>query len=65
MKYKELKEKRTEELKKILQDVTQKIRELNFKDANRQLKDVRGLRVAKKNIAQITTLLKERQTTDQ
>ena len=57
MKYKELKEKNSEELKKILTENCLKLRDLNFKDANKQLKNVREIRKVKKMVAQIKTLL--------
>jgi ribosomal protein L29 len=60
MKFKALKEKRTDELQRLLIDYSQKLRELNFKEANKQLKNVRELREVKKNLAHIKTLLKER-----
>lgn len=59
MKFKELKEKSKSELEKILTDLCLKLREMNFKDANKQIKNVRDLRKLKKNIAQIKTLLKQ------
>lgn len=61
MKTREIKEKSTAELEKILPESCDKLRELNFKDANKQLKDVRQLRKLKKTIAKIKTILKERQ----
>lgn len=57
MKIKELKEKKLEELNKLLLELSEKRRELNFKDANKQLKNVRELRQVKITIAQIKTLL--------
>ena len=59
MKLKEFKEKNIEELKKLLADNCQKLRELNFKDANKQLKNVRDLRKVKVTIARLKTLLKQ------
>jgi len=61
MKTKELKEKSTAELKKLLLDNAEKRRELNFKIANKQLKNVREVRNVRKNIAKIKTILKERE----
>ncbi|MDD5289878.1 MAG: 50S ribosomal protein L29 [Patescibacteria group bacterium] len=58
MKIKELKIKSENELKTLLKNEQEKLRELNFKVAQRQLKNIRELRFAKKNIAQISTLLK-------
>ena len=57
MELKELKQKSISELQKLLRDKREKLRELNFKDAAKQLKNVRELRIVKKTIAQILTLL--------
>lgn len=59
MNIKELREKKKEDLEKMLLELTQKIQDLNFKDANKQLKNVREIRVIKKTIARIKTLLME------
>jgi ribosomal protein L29 len=60
MKIREIRAKSTQELKEMYEDLTQKLRDLNFKLASGQLKDVREVRKAKKTIAQILTVLKER-----
>lgn len=60
MKLRELQEKSTEELKRIYTDLCEKRQELNFKVASKQLKNVREIRLARTNIAQIKTILKER-----
>lgn len=60
MKIRELRSKSQEELNDMFGDMTQKLRELNFKLASDQLKNVREVRDLKKSIAQIKTLLKER-----
>jgi len=57
MEIKELKNKSEAELQKLLAETRDKLRELRFKDANRQLKDVREIRIARKDIAQIMTFL--------
>ncbi|MDX9893134.1 MAG: 50S ribosomal protein L29 [Patescibacteria group bacterium] len=57
MKFKELKNKGEQELRKILNDLQHSVRELRFKVANDQLKNVRQVREAKKTIARIQTLL--------
>lgn len=62
MKYKEIKEKSIEELQRLLQDLTGKFKDLKFKNANNQLKNIRQLREMKKNIAQLKTLIKQRQS---
>ena len=58
MKIKELKTKSIDDLKIMLTDSRLKLRDLRFKNASSQLKDVRELREIKKNIAQILTLIK-------
>ncbi len=57
MEYKELKKKTESELHKILAQSRDKLRDLRFKDANKQLKDIREIRVIRKTIAQALTLL--------
>jgi large subunit ribosomal protein L29 len=58
MDFKELKNKGEAELQKELLENRKKIQELNFKDANKQLKNVRSLRVVKRDSARILTALK-------
>jgi large subunit ribosomal protein L29 len=57
MKIIELNNKTKEELQKILLDKAEYLRDLNFKDANRQLKDIREIRETKKIMARIKTIL--------
>lgn len=57
MEYKELKNKSESELHRLLSETRDKLRDARFKDASKQLKDVREIRVIKKTIAQILTLL--------
>ncbi len=57
MKFKELKTKHQAELKKMLPELREKLRDLRFKTASNQLKNIREVRVAKKTIAKILTLL--------
>jgi ribosomal protein L29 len=59
MELKELKKKTAPELQKLLYDSREKLRELKFKDANRQLKNVRELRSLKREIATILTLINQ------
>lgn len=57
MEIKELKSKSKAELNKLLEQSRQQLRETRFKDAAKQLKNVRALRVIKKDIAKILTLI--------
>jgi len=57
MDIKELKKKTETELHRILAESRDKLRDLRFKDANKQLKDVREIRKIKVTVAQIMTLL--------
>lgn len=58
MELKELKLKTEKELKQILNEFRDKLRDLRFKDANKQLKNIREIRGLKKTIARVLTLLK-------
>ena len=57
MEFKELKNKEQAELNKMLTEVRESLRELRFKDSSRQLKNVRDIRAAKKNVAKIMTAI--------
>lgn len=57
MELKELKNKKTSELHKILAEYRDKLRDLRFKDASKQLKNVREIRIVKKIIARVLMLL--------
>ena len=56
MDQKELQTKDEQELKKLLQANQEKLRDLRFKDSNKQLKNIRELRVVRKLIARILTI---------
>lgn len=58
MKIKELKEMKEGDLQHLLSETRNKLRELRFKDASGQLKDVREIREGKKLVARVLTLLK-------
>ena len=57
MEFKELKNKEEKDLQKILAQSRDKLRDLRFKDANKQLKNVREIRKEKEIIARVLTLL--------
>lgn len=57
MKFKELKLKSAAELKKILEESREKLRDLRFKLANRKLKDTSEIEKTKILAARILTLL--------
>jgi large subunit ribosomal protein L29 len=66
MELKELKTKSEAELHRLLAESREQLRELRFKDASKQLKDVRDIREMKKLIAQTLTLLHlPKQSSDQ
>lgn len=60
MKAKELREKNTEELKKILLEKQEKVRKSRFDIAVKQVKNNREIRNEKKDIARILTLINEK-----
>jgi ribosomal protein L29 len=60
MNVKELKNLAEQELKKLIEDKKQRLRELRFDLSSGKVKNVREIRQAKKMIAQSLTILKER-----
>ncbi|MBI5076899.1 50S ribosomal protein L29 [Candidatus Falkowbacteria bacterium] len=56
MKLRDLKTKTGDELKKVLSEYCQKKQQLTFKVANKQLKNIRELRLVKRTIARIKTI---------
>ena len=56
MKFKELKTKSKEELSRILAENKDKVRDLRFKAANNQLKNVKEIGKLKRQIAQVLTI---------
>ncbi len=57
MKSSELKQKPKKELQKLLQNNQDKLRQLRFDLASGKVKNVREIRLVKKNIARIMTIL--------
>ncbi len=60
MEFKELQTKSEAELQKLLGQGREKLRELRFKDSNKQLKNVREIRIVKEQIAQVLTILNKK-----
>ena len=60
MEIKELRQKSKEELQKSLQDSRERLRQLRFDLSAGKVKNVREIRMTKKKIARILTLLKEK-----
>ncbi len=60
MKIAEIRQKPKEELKNILKDNQEKLREIRFNLAAGKVKNVREIRQVKKEIAQIKTLLNQK-----
>ncbi|MBI5254522.1 50S ribosomal protein L29 [Candidatus Falkowbacteria bacterium] len=63
MKMREIRDKSIEELKRLLLDYSDKRLDLNFKMANKQLKNIREIRDLRKNIARIQMVLLEKEKT--
>jgi len=57
MEFKELKIKDKKELQQLLIVNREKLRDLRFKDSNKQLKNIREIRVIRNLIARVLTLL--------
>lgn len=57
MEISELKNKPEGELKRLLAFEREKLRDIRFKDANKQLKNIKVIKESKKTIARILTLL--------
>ena len=60
MEFKEFKNKPENELQKLLGESRDRLRDLRFKVASRQLKNVREVRKTKKTIARILSLLRKK-----
>jgi len=60
MDFKELQTKNEAELPRLLSQTREKLRELRFKDSNKQLKNIREIRTVKEQIAQILTILNKK-----
>lgn len=61
MKIKDLREKTEKDLNKMLAAEKERVRDLRFKVSQRQLKNLREAREAKKVIARILTIKKEKE----
>ena len=60
MEIKELKKKSEDELRKLVEQRRDQLRDLRFKDANKQLKNVREIRETRKTISRTITLLNKK-----
>jgi ribosomal protein L29 len=60
MEFKELQKKNNSELLKLLDLNREELRDLRFKDSNKQLKNIRKIRKTKELIAQIFTILNKK-----
>jgi large subunit ribosomal protein L29 len=60
MKAKELRQKTENELKMILKESREKMRQLRFDLASKKLKNTNELKIIKRQIAQILTILNKR-----
>lgn len=60
MDFKELQTKSEAELRKILSQNREKLRELRFKDSNKQLKNIREIRTVKEQVAHVLTILNKK-----
>jgi len=63
MKPREIRKKSPEDLKKLLAELRDNIRSLRFKIASKEIKNHQLLRLAKKDLARILTILKEQHDT--
>jgi large subunit ribosomal protein L29 len=59
MKIKELKEKNTNELKKLLTEKGEDVRKFRFELATKQVKGTRQIRTTKRDVARILTLIRQ------
>ncbi len=64
MEYKELKNKKSSDLHRILSESREKLRDLRFKDASKQLKNVREIREIRKVISRVLMLLNNKKPED-
>ena len=62
MKPRELRQKTDKELKQILFDLREKLRELRFNLVQGKVKNIKEVHQTKKDIARILTILEERQS---
>lgn len=61
MKVQELRKKSGNDLKKMLGELKENVRSLRFKIASKEVKNHQLLRVAKKDIARILTIIKDKE----
>ena len=63
MKPQEIRKKSQEDLKKLLPELRENIRSLQFKIASKEIKNHQLLRLVKKDLARVLTILKEQHDT--
>lgn len=61
MKIEELRTKQLSELNKLLNDSRDRLRDLRFRISQKQVKNIREIRVVKRTIAKIMMLIKDKQ----
>lgn len=59
MKVKDIRKKSKEDLAKLLKELRENVRSLRFKIASKEIKNHQLLRLARKDIARILTILRE------
>lgn len=57
MKFKDFKNKNLTDLHQVLAEKREELRNLRFKDSNKQLKNIKEISIVKKDIARILTLI--------
>lgn len=65
MKIQEIRQKSEKELKKLMLSLQDKLRDLRFKTASKQLKNYKEMGQIKKDIARILTVIKEKKLTQE
>lgn len=64
MKVKDIRKKSKEDLAKLLKELRENVRSLRFKIVSKEIKNHQLLRLARKDIARILTILREKNETE-